>query len=86
MMQRRKELLDRIAVQREHLGAEAVRWQGAIRVADQAWQAVVFCRRHPVLLAGLTGLALLRKNSLKGVFSTGWRLWKGYRFLNNLQR
>lgn len=86
VMQRRQALQAKISAQREQLGELATRWQPALRMADQAVVAVNFIRVHPVLLAGLAGLLVIRRNGLSGLVKGVWRTWKAYRYVSDLSK
>lgn len=86
VIQRRQVLLAEISAQREHLGELAERWQPVLRVADQAVVAVNFLRVHPVLLAGLGGLLVIRRNGLSGLVKGVWRIWKAYRYVSDFSK
>ena len=81
VMQRRGELLARIAAQREQLAETGARWQAPLALADQGLAAVRFLRSHPVLTTGLVALFVMRRRGIAGLVKNGWRVWKGYRFL-----
>lgn len=86
VMQRRQDLLAKISGQREQLAQIAVHWQPLLHVADQALAAAKFMRRHPFMVAGLAGVAVLRRGGVIGLVTIGWRIWKGYRIWNELSR
>ena len=86
VMQRRRLLLAKISGQREQLSEIAQRWQPVLHVADQGWQAMKFMRRHPVLLAGLAGLAVLRHSGVQGLVKNSWRLWRTWRYVSTLSK
>ncbi len=81
VMQRRGELLARIAAQREQVAEIGVRWQAPLALADQGLAVVRFLRSHPVLVAGVVALFVIRRRGVVGLVKGGWRVWKGYRFL-----
>lgn len=84
MLQRRQELLGRIAGQREQLAELGAGLQPLFRVADQAGLAVRFLRAHAVLAAGLAGLVLVRRRGVSALVKGGWRVWKLYRYVNEV--
>jgi len=86
VIQRRQVLLAEISGQREHLGELAKRWQPALRVADQAVFAVNFLKVHPVLIAGLVGLLVVRRNGLSALVKGVWRTWKAYRYVHDFSK
>lgn len=81
VMQRRGELLARIAAQREQVARVGARWQTPLALADQGLAVVRFLRSHPVLVAGAAALIVIRRRGVLGLVKGGWRVWKGYRFL-----
>lgn len=83
-MQRRQVLLAKIAGQREQVAELATRWQPAFRMANQTMVAVHFLRSNVILLAGLAGLALVRRNGVTMLVQGGWRAWKAWRYLSVL--
>lgn len=84
VMQRRGELLARIAAQREQVAGIGARWQAPLALADQGLAVVRFLRSHPVLVAGVVELFVIRRRGVAGLVKGGWRVWKGYRFLTVL--
>ncbi|HUV98837.1 MAG TPA: YqjK-like family protein [Gallionella sp.] len=78
--QRRSELLARIARQREQLADVAAEWDARLAMADHGVAAVLFLRRHPLLVAGVTAVILMRRSSLAALMWGVWRVWKGYRY------
>ncbi len=86
VMQRRQALLAKISDQRGQLAELATRWQPALRLADQAVAAVNFLRVHPVLVAGLAGLVVVRRNGLAGLVKGVWRIVKAYRYVSNFSK
>lgn len=81
LMRRRKNLLAQISVQRGQIADLVVQLQPALHRIDQAWLAALFVRTHAVLLLGVTGLLVVRKNGLYRLTKTVWRAWKTYRYL-----
>lgn len=84
VMQRRGELLARIAAQREQLAETGARWKAPLALADQGVAVVRFLRAHPALVAGAVALVTIRRGGVMGLAKGGWRVWKGYRFLTVL--
>ncbi len=82
VMQRRQVLLARIDDQREQLAEISARWQPALHIADLSVLAVRFMRSHPALVAGLAGLAVVRRHSLAGLVRGAGRAWKAYRYIS----
>jgi hypothetical protein len=85
-MQRRGELLARIATQREQVAGIGARWQAPLALADRGLAAVRFVRSHPVPVAGVAALFVVRRRGVVGLLKGGWRVWKGYRFLAALSK
>lgn len=80
LMQRRSELLARIAGQREQVAGIGARLQAPLALADKGLVLARFLRSHPVLVAGMTALIVVRRRGVVGMLKGGWRLWKGYRY------
>lgn len=78
-MQRRGELLAKIASQREQVADVALRWRGPLSIADNGLRTVRFLRSNPVLVAAAVTIIMIRRNGLAGMAATGWRMWKLYR-------
>lgn len=81
VMQRRGELLARIASQREQMAEIETRWQAPLALADQGLAAMRFLRSNPVLVAGVAALFVIRRRGMVGLVAGVWRAWKGYRYL-----
>jgi len=84
VMQRRSELLAKIASQRKQVGQFGARWQAPLALADQGLAALRFMRSKPLLVAGVAALLVWRRRGAVGVIKLGWRAWKGYRYLTGL--
>lgn len=84
VMQRRGELLARIAVQREQVAELGARWQTPLALADQGLAVVRYLRARPVLVAGVVVLLIIRRRGLVGLARSGWMAWKGYRYFTAL--
>jgi hypothetical protein len=84
VMQRRGELLAKIAAQRGQVAQIGARWQAPLALADQGLAAVRFLRSHPALVAGVVALFVIRRRGVVGLVKSGWRVWRGYRFLTAL--
>lgn len=82
MLQRRQALLAKIAGQRAELAEVSQHWQPVLGVADQTLTAARFLRRNVVLVAGVAGLFLLRRNGVTALVKGGWRIWKTYGYFN----
>ncbi|MBI5435924.1 MAG: YqjK-like family protein [Nitrosomonadales bacterium] len=81
VMQRRGELLARIASQREQVAEIGTRWQAPLALADQGLAAMRFLRSNPVLVAGVAALFVIRRRGVVGLVRGVWGVWKGYRYL-----
>lgn len=81
IMQRRGELLARIAAQREQVAEAGARWQAPLALADQGLAVARFLRARPVLVATLAALLVIRRRGVMGLIGGGWKVWKGYRYL-----
>lgn len=80
VMQRRGELLARIASQREQAAQIGARWETPLAFADRCRAAVRFLRSRPALVAGVAALFIVRRRGLIGLARGGWRVWRGYRY------
>lgn len=80
LAQRRSELLARIAKQRGQLADVAAEWNAPLAMADRAVAAVIFLRRHPLMVVGVTAVILMRRNRVAALMLGVWRVWKGYRY------
>lgn len=81
LMQRRGELLARIAAQRGEVADIAARWEGPLAVADRGVAVVRFLRERPLLVAGVAALFVIRRRGMMGLVRLGWLGWKGYRYV-----
>lgn len=81
VMQRRGELLTKIAAQREQIAEVGVRWQTPLALADQGLAVARFLRARPVLIAALAALLVIRRQGVTGLIGGGWTVWRGYRYL-----
>jgi hypothetical protein len=79
LMQDRGELLARIAAQREQLAEIGQHWRAPLALADQGVAVVRFLRCHPLLVAGVVALFVIRRRGMAGLVRGVWRVWKGYR-------
>ena len=80
VMQRRGELLARIAAQREQVAEIGARWETPLTFADKCLAAVRFLRARPVLVAGVAALFVVRRRGLMGLARSGLLAWRGYRY------
>lgn len=79
VMQRRGELLARIATQREQVAATAMRWQAPLALADKGLAAIRFLRSNPVLVAAAVAVIAIRRRNVAGMLAGGWRIWRWYK-------
>ncbi len=79
VMQRRAELLSKIATQREQVAATAMRWQAPLALADKGLAAVRFLRSNPVLVAAALAVIAIRRRNVAGMLTAGWRMWRWYK-------
>lgn len=79
VMQRRSELLAKIAVQREQVAGAGARWEAPLALVDKGLAAVHFLRSRPLLVAGIAALFTIRRRSVTGMVTGAWRLWKLYK-------
>ncbi|MFZ2541169.1 MAG: YqjK-like family protein [Gallionella sp.] len=84
LMQRRIELLVRIAAQREQMSEIEADWRAPLALADQGVAAVRFLRCHPLLVAGVVAFLVVRRRGVAGLVRGLWQVWKGYRYYNFL--
>lgn len=80
VMQRREELLARIALQRGQIAHIASSCKTPLAFADRGWAAVRLLRSMPMLVTGVMALLVARKQGLMGLLRGGWLLWEGYSF------
>lgn len=86
LMQRRGELLARIAAQRGQVADVAARWETPLAIADRGVAAARFLRERPLLVAGAAALFVIRRRGMTGLVRLGWVAWKGYRYLGGLRQ
>ncbi|MEQ1629931.1 MAG: YqjK family protein [Gallionella sp.] len=88
LMQRRAELLGRIAAQREQLTEFGARFSSPMGLLDKGRGVVSYLCSHPLLAAAAAGVVLvvLRRRSLLGMAGGVWSLWKVYRTASNLSQ
>lgn len=83
VMQRRGELLAKIAEQRVQVAEIGARWQTPLALADQGLAALRFLWSNPFFVAGVATLSVVRRRSVAGLVWGIWRVWKGYRHFTN---
>lgn len=80
VMQRRGELLARIALQRKQMAEIGARLQPSLALADRGVAVARFLRSNPVLAAGVIAVLVIRRRGVIGAASVIWRVWKRYRY------
>lgn len=80
VMQRRRNLLAKIASQREQVAQIGARWEAPLAFADKCRAAVRFLRSRPILTASVAALLVVRRRGFIGLARSGWLAWKGYRY------
>ena len=79
LMQRRGELLAKIAAQREQVAVTAIRWQAPLAFADKGLATMRFLRSNPVLVAAAVAILVIRRRGATGLVTAGWRMWRLYK-------
>jgi hypothetical protein len=80
VMQHRSKLLARIAMQRGQMAEIEAHLRAPLAVADRGMAVVRYFRFHPLLVAGLMAIILIRpRSSAAGLMWGAWRVWKSYR-------
>lgn len=86
LMQRRGELLGRIAAQREQLTEFGARFSSPMGLLDRGRGVVSYLYSHPLLTVAGAALVVLRRRSLLGLAGGVWSLWKVYRTVSKLSQ
>lgn len=81
LLQRRYELLAKIALQREQLAEFEKRWRAPVAAVDKGITVARFFRSRPILLTAAVALIAIRRRSLTGLLKNAGFLWKGVRYL-----
>lgn len=77
VIERRKRLVARSALQRATLMQAVAPWQSRLALLDRGLAAVRYVRRYPAALAGAGLLvAALRPHRAAGWLQRGWLLWQ----------
>lgn len=84
VMQRRAELLARIASQREQMAEIREDFKTPLALADKGLAAVRYLRSHPVLVAAVAALFVIRRRGVFALAMGAWRVWKGYRSITSI--
>lgn len=72
---RRRELLEKIQVQRIELAEISLHLKNPLAIADKGLKAVRFLNEHSTLVAGtLAAFLTLRRKGVSGLLHKGWRL------------
>lgn len=79
VMQRRGELLDRIASQRDQMAEIGMCFQAPFALADRGVAIVRYLIARPVLVTGVIAVLAIRRRSVAGVAIVAWRVWREYR-------
>lgn len=82
IMQKRAQLLVRIAGQREQIVAVGERWKLPLAVADHGFATGRYLRSHPVLLVGVVGvvaLVAIRRRGMISMAGGALRIWNYYK-------
>lgn len=83
--QRRGELLRTISAQRELLTESAASWRYPLSVLDKGWAVARYMRSHPLPVAAVVALVVIRRHSLAGAVKWGLVVWRGYRYLDAIK-
>lgn len=84
LTRRRAELLARIAAQREQLAEIQAEWDAPLTLVDKGMAGVRYLRRHPLLVAGVMAVLLIRRSSAAALMWGAWRIWKGYHYFTSI--
>lgn len=79
VMQRRGELLAKIAAQREQIAEAGMRWKTPLEIADKGLAVVRFLRSNPVLVAATVAALAIRRRGVTAALASGWRIWRLYK-------
>ncbi|HEU0189008.1 MAG TPA: YqjK family protein [Gallionella sp.] len=80
VMQRRGELLASASLQREQLVEIGACLQQPLALADRGVAVARFLRSHPVPVAAVISVLVIRRRGVTGAASVVWRVWKRYRY------
>jgi hypothetical protein len=78
-MQRRGELLAKIAMQREQIAATAKRWGTPLEVIDKGIAVTRFLRSNPALVAAAVAVFAFRRRRTTSMLASAWKLWRLYK-------
>jgi len=79
ILQRRQELLAKIALQRDNLAQFGAGCAMPLALADRGVAAYRYVRSHPLLLVMAGVVVVLRRGRLIGTARSAWRAWNWYR-------
>ena len=84
VMQKRGELLARIAAQRGQAAEIGKRLETPLALADQGLAAMCFLRSNPAITAAVAALFVIRRRGVVGLVRGVWRVWKRYRYFTSI--
>jgi hypothetical protein len=80
VMQRRGDLLAKIASQRGQVAQIGARWEAPLAFTDKCLAATRFLRSRPIFTASVAALFVVRRRGFMGLARSGWLAWKWYRY------
>jgi hypothetical protein len=84
LMERRDKLLARVAVQRDELADIGLQLHSPLSLVDKGVAVARFLRFHPLLIAGVAALFLIRRRNVADMIWVGWSAWKVIRDLTSI--
>jgi hypothetical protein len=84
LMERRDKLLARVAVQRDELADIGLQLHSPLSLVDKGVAVARFLRFHPLLVAGVAALLVIRRRSVADLVWVGWSAWKVIRDLTSI--
>jgi hypothetical protein len=84
LMERRNMLLARISAQREQLTEIGMQLRSPLAMLDKGVAVARFLRFHPLLIAGVAALFLIRRRNVADMIWVGWSAWKVIRDLTSI--
>lgn len=84
LMERREKILERISLQRGQLAQIGSEMRGHLWLADKGMAIARFLRFHPLLVAGMAALFLVRRRTVADIVWVGWLVWKVIRDLTSI--
>lgn len=82
VMERREELLARIASQRQHVVELGAQFDSPLAMGDRVAAVARFVRSHPILVGAVVAALVMRRRGMAGAIGVGWRLWNRYRYFS----